>query len=851
MTINFAIDLGTTNSLIARAKNGNIEIFKNPSGMKVTLPSVVAFRKDRILIGDKAKEYIEKDPSNVFASFKRKMGTNESFFVASNGSFKTPVELSTMILQELRNFIFTGETPESVIITIPASFDTIQSNATKEAGYAAGFREVLLLQEPIAASLAFANKEGSDAGKWLVYDLGGGTFDVALVKIDEDEMKVVDHEGDNFFGGVDFDHLLITELFVPYLENKYNIQDLSGKMLSAGGKYNKLYYQLLYKAEEAKITLSNHSNAEVEFDMEDESGVSHEVFFTIERAQFNALIRERILSSITFIRSLLVRNNLTASDITEIVLVGGSTYIPLVRGLLTEELQIPVNTSIDPTTAVVEGAAYYAGSRVSRLEQSGRGSGGQGMGGQGSGVQGSVGQSADGRARGGQAGSLIEVKTAYQHHSREQEEYFAASIKHAPAGAQYRITRADGGFDSGVKQVTERISEMLLLLPNTQNVFYLKIYDGQGLPLPVAIPEITIIQGKFSIHGQPLPNDICLEVDDVENNTTHLEVIFERNAILPIRKSITKTLSRTIVKGSEDQLLINVLEGSRYSSPQSNLPIGIVSIAGKDLAADLIKGCDIDLSFEISESRDIAVTAYISMIDAEFSQVFNPSVRAVNLVRMQEEADYLYRVGKRQLDNLLAKERYEESAVLQQAMDELKVLQRKIRSLKEDDVTDIKYQLDDQKRKLAQVVAAAERGDRMLELKEEYFYKKMSYESLLQQSGDDAMKKRLEAISMDENEWINQCSSQFLRLKISEMDRLIWNIRKKDLGYVTNLYLHYAMKPDNAYSDVRQIKALKSRGDEALQRKNADEILSVIYRMYDLLIDKDDDEMIKGTGLRG
>jgi molecular chaperone DnaK len=859
MTINFAIDLGTTNSLIARAKNGNIEIFKNPSGMKVTLPSVVAFRKDRVLIGDKAKEYIEKDPSNVFAAFKRKMGTNESFFVASNGSFKTPVELSTMVLQELRNFIFTGESPESVIITIPASFDTIQSNATKEAGYAAGFKEVLLLQEPIAASLAFANKEGSEGmkGRWLVYDLGGGTFDVALVKIDEDEMKVVDHEGDNFFGGVDFDHLLIMELFVPYLENKYGISHLPEKMLSAGGKYNKLYYQLLYKAEEAKITLSSHSNAEVEFDMEDETGVSHEVFFTVERAQFNALIRERILSSVTFIRNLLMRNNLSSSDITEIVLVGGSTYIPLVRSLLTEELRIPVNTSIDPTTAVVEGAAYYAGSRVSRLERgdvqgSGvAGSGSLGSGGQGAGVPGSGVAGSGGQAGGVPAGPLIEVKTAYQHHSREQEEYFAASVKHAPEGAHYRITRADGGFDSGLKQVSERISEMLLLLPNTQNVFQLKIYDRQGLPLHISVPEITIVQGKFSIHGQPLPNDICLEVDDVENNTTHLEVIFERNAILPIKKSITKTLSRTIVKGSEDQLLINVLEGSRYSSPQSNLPIGIVSIAGKDLSADLIKGCDIDLSFEISESRDITVTAYISMIDAEISQVFNPSVRAINLVRMQEEADYLYRVGKRQLDNLLAKEKYEESAVLQQAMEELKVLQRKIRSLKTDDVTDVKYQLDDQKRKLAQVVAAAERGDRMLELKEEYFYKKMSYESLLQQSGDEALKKRLDAISREENEWINQCSSQFLRLKINEMDRLIWNIRKKDIGYVTSLYLHYAMKPDNAYSDVRQIKVLKARGDEALQRKNVDEILSVIYRMYDLLIDKDDDEMIKGTGLRG
>ncbi len=108
---------------------------------------------------------------------------------------------------------------------------------------------------------------------------------------------------------------------------------------------------------------------------------------------------------------------------------------------------------------------------------------------------------------------------------------------------------------------------MLALLPNTMNVFTLKLYDEKQGLLKADVPEIIITQGKFSIHGQPLPNDICLEVDDTYNNITHLEVIFERNAILPIKKSITKTLSRTIAKGSDEQLLINILEGSRYASP--------------------------------------------------------------------------------------------------------------------------------------------------------------------------------------------------------------------------------------------------------------------------------------------
>jgi molecular chaperone DnaK len=675
---------------------------------------------------------------------------------------------------------------------------------------------------------------------------------------------------------------MITQLFVPYLEKQFGVKDLASKMLSAGGKYNKLYYQLLYRAEEAKIGLSNHPRVDIEFDFTDEGGEVEEVFFTISRAQFDGIVRDKVVYSLSFIRELLERNRLHPGDITEVVLVGGSTYIPLIRSMLAEELGIMVNTSIDPTTAVVEGAAYYAGSKTSKLERgpradgSGRapgasedargGSVGSGAGGDaggakeaargsgrtagkgGSGTGGTDASGAKGAAREG--GPSIEVKLAYQPNSREQAEYFAASVMRAPRGSRYRIMRSDGGYDSGLKPVAERISEMLVLLPNTMNTFQLRLYDEKGGLLDVEVPEIGIVHGMYSIYGQPLPNDICLEVDDTDNNVTHLEVIFERNTILPIRKSVTKTLSRTIAKGSDDQLLINVLEGSRYSLPQSNLPIGIISISGRQLSTDLVKGCDIDLSFEITESRDITVTAYISMIDEEFRQAFSPSSRTVNVARMREEVDYLYRVSQRQLDNLLQRELYEEGAALQRAMSELETIRQKLRKISEDDVTDTKYQLDDQKRKLAKVIDISERGGKILVLKEEYFGKKERYRELLAQSGNSELLKRLEALGKEENEWMSHCSAQFLRWKINEMDRMTWDVKKRDIGYVTNLYLGYAIRPNEDYSDINEIKMLKKRGDEALTRRNPDEIISIIYRMYELLIDKDADEEIRGTGLR-
>mgnify|MGYP000430462576 CR=1 FL=1 len=268
--INFGIDLGTTNSAIAKFSNGNVEIFRNPVTLKQTLPSVVAFRKNRIQVGDKAREYLQRDPKNVVAAFKRKMGTTEKYEIASLGESKSPIDLSAEVLKELKNFIHTGEKIEAAVVTIPASFDTIQSNATKKAGEAAGFEQVVLLQEPIAASLAYANKDEDafEEGQWLVYDLGGGTFDVALVEINDGEMKIIDHEGDNFLGGTDFDNKIVEKIILPFIEHEGQFTNLEQELKSASGKYNKLYQVLLHKAEEAKIMLSNHNSTEIEFEIE-------------------------------------------------------------------------------------------------------------------------------------------------------------------------------------------------------------------------------------------------------------------------------------------------------------------------------------------------------------------------------------------------------------------------------------------------------------------------------------------------------------------------------------------------------------------------------------------------------
>jgi molecular chaperone DnaK len=812
-TINFGIDLGTTNSLVAKFSNGQVEIFKNPVGFKETLPSVVAFRNNRILVGDKAREYIEKDPQNVFSSFKRKMGTSESFFISSLTDFKTPIQLSALVLNELKNFIYTGEKPESVVITIPASFDTIQSNATKKAGYEAGFKEVVLLQEPIAASLAFANKNYGTPleGRWLVYDLGGGTFDVALVKIQDEEMKVVDHEGDNYLGGLDFDNAIIDNIILPHLQQLGNYNTLCAELRSAKSEYNKLYYLLLLKAEEVKVALSGAAQADIEFETVDDNGNEQELFITISREQFNTAIYDKVSYSIDLVKKVLERNNVGKNEINQVILIGGSTYIPLVKEMLAAELGVAVNAAVDPTTAVAAGAAYYAGSKPATV------------------VSAPVDEES---AAANSEKSSIEVKTAYAKTSRETEEYFTAMINGLPDGSYYRITRNDGGYDSGLKPAAERLSEMLLLQANQVNTFTLKLYDSQSNLLATDIAPITITQGKFSIEGQPLPNDICIEVDDATHNATRLELIFEKNAILPLRKKIIKTLTKTITKTGKESLLINIVEGSRFSMPASCIPVGVIEINGSQLQHDLIKGSDIEIMLEMSESRDLRITAVTLMNEQEFGEVFNPSERHINISKLKDEVTGLLTLLRRDLEDQQAMEQFEAAAVSIRQINELEEMEKQLRKLREDDVSDIKYQVEEKKRRICREMDSQDKSSALAMVKEEYFAEKEECLYWINQSANPALKSKFEKIIQKETTFVNANSSFVLRSKIDEFRQLSWEVRKKDPGVLMGAFHYYANQPISSFKDGKTAKKYMEIGEKAIERQNYDELHVALIQLY-------------------
>lgn len=812
-TINFGIDLGTSNSLIAKFDKGHVEVFKNPSGFKESLPSIVGFRNDRTLIGDQARAYLMRDAKSVVSRFKRKMGTSESFQIKSLNASKTPVELSAYILKELKNFVQTGEELDSAVITIPASFDSLQSNATKEAGLSAGFKNVILLQEPIAASLAYANKEKNidlKNSQWLVYDLGGGTFDAALVRIVEGELTVIDHEGDNYLGGTDFDALLVEKLVVPELARRGKFDDLLNQMKSQSGRYNQLWYTLLGKVEEAKVDLSAKTSTEVDLGtilVEDDDGNSIDFIITITRSEFEGIIKNLVESTIDMVKKILTRNSLQPSDLKFILAVGGSTYIPYVRKRIQEVLGINVNTNIDPTNAIAVGAAYFAGTKekIHASEQKTK-----------------------------HSKSPLKIRTSYNKTSQEPEEPFTAKIEGDTTGMQYRIVAEDGSFDSGLKKLSARVLEDLPLREGAYNLFTFKIIDAQGSTVPIDVGSIQIAQGRYSVAGQMLPEDISLVVDDLTANDTKLVRVFNKNVVLPSQTQLTQEIARTIIKGSSDELRIIVVEGPSNRHSSTNKPLGILIITGKQIARDLIKGTEVDLKISMSESRDLTVSAYLNGTDQEFSQIFSPKLREVVTAVLATETLQLETKLQEEIEDAKSNGQREVVSGLEKTLVGIRNLMKEVAELSKDDVTDKKFQLEDRKRELAREMYELTSGKRLELARKEYQEAKSETAELVYESGNDRERNQLKDVINREATFINSNIPEKIQAEIKNLNLIKWGILFRTPDFLKGMFQHLNERRP-AMNDQIQATQLAESGKRAITREDWDELRQIVNRLWDLL----------------
>ena len=346
------IDLGTTNSCVAVLEGGEPKVIPNAEGNRTT-PSVVAFKKDDELVGETAKRQAVTNVKNTIASIKRKMGTKEK--VEANGKSYTPEEISAKILAKLKKDAesYLGEKVTKAVITVPAYFNDAQRQATKNAGKIAGLEVERIINEPTAAALAYGLDKQDELQTILVYDLGGGTFDVSILELGDGVFEVKSTSGNNHLGGDDFDERVSDYLVKEF--KKENGIDLSKEPMAM--------QRIKDAAEKAKKDLSGMTMAQISlpFIAQNDDKEPLHLEMELSKAKFEDLCKDLFDSTLEPVRKALKDAKLKTSDIDKVILVGGSTRIPYIQELVKKELGKEPNKSVNPDEVVAMGAAIQGG----------------------------------------------------------------------------------------------------------------------------------------------------------------------------------------------------------------------------------------------------------------------------------------------------------------------------------------------------------------------------------------------------------------------------------------------------------------------------------------------------------
>ena len=346
------IDLGTTNSCVAVLEGGEAKVIPNAEGNRTT-PSVVAFKGDDELVGETAKRQAVTNVKNTISSIKRKMGTNEK--VEANGRMYTPEEISAKILSKLKKDAesYLGDKVTKAVITVPAYFNDAQRQATKNAGKIAGLDVERIINEPTAAALAYGLDKQDVLQTILVYDLGGGTFDVSILELGDGVFEVKSTAGNNHLGGDDFDERVANYL-VSEFKKEHGI-DLSKDAMAM--------QRVKDAAEKAKKDLSSMTTTQISlpFITQNENKEPLHMDITLSKAKFEDLNKDLFDSTLEPVRKALKDAGLTAKDINKVILVGGSSRIPYIQELVKKELGQEPNKSVNPDEVVAMGAAIQGG----------------------------------------------------------------------------------------------------------------------------------------------------------------------------------------------------------------------------------------------------------------------------------------------------------------------------------------------------------------------------------------------------------------------------------------------------------------------------------------------------------
>ena len=611
------IDLGTTNSAICTYDGTQTHIWKSPEQNDVTPSAIYIDRRGNKYVGMRAYDSAPHSPDNSATLFKRIMGTSTPIRFTAVNITKSPEECSAEVLKVLFGYLpeeIRNDSETGTVITVPAAFNQMQKEATMQAASMAGIGKVALMQEPVAAVMSVMRNCNTD-GLFLIYDLGGGTLDIAIAESLGGRVSLLAHGGIAMCGGRDFDRILFDNVVYPWLIEKFDLPD----DVRVESKYKSLARLATWATERAKIELSARDEVVVSLS-ENETRVrdlnDNEVYLDIplRREVYDNLIEDRILESIECARETIAKAGLTSHDIERIVFVGGPTNYKPLRDKVAFELGIPGSTDVNPMTAVAEGASLFAESidwnSVNRARKDNR----------------------------GQLSSGGVLSLIFNYISRTPSMKAKIAVQNSGqvgAGFEFQIDSIDTGWTSGRCILKDGATIDVVLTKHGENVFKIFVFDPNGGPVSLEQDRIIITRTAATVDAIPASHSVGIEVLEKLNGRPVLDYLVRAGDPLPKKGKKEYKAAQSLKANDIGSLNFKIWEGEIENPVTDNRPVGYLKISGSDFDDGVIPaGATLECDYEILDSGNIVLEVSVPCIGGTFHSGKN------FYSRQEEQIDY-------------------------------------------------------------------------------------------------------------------------------------------------------------------------------------------------------------------
>jgi molecular chaperone DnaK len=594
------IDLGTTNTAISSFDGEEVRLYKSPEQHDVT-PSAIFFdKRGNKYVGARAYDSAARSPDNAATLFKRLMGTSTPIALGAVNLTLTPEQCSAEVLRTVYGYL-----PESIriekgagtVITVPAAFNQMQKEATLTAAEIAGIGSVALMQEPVAAVMSVMRRRRAD-GIFVVFDLGGGTLDVAVAESISGRVSLLAHGGIAMCGGRDFDRALFDNVVRAWLSERFRLPE----GWTADPQYKALLRTASWATETATIQLSQRESAVIAL-TENELGVKdlagEEIYLDIEldRVRYDSIIAARIDEAVRATRETIDKAGLSAQDVERVVFVGGPTQYGPLREKVAFELGIAPSTDVNPMTAVAEGAAVFAESIDWSSRTRGRKAG-----------RGAL-----------QTGGNMAVAFHYVARTPDRKARVVAKVTTAPEGAEFQIDSRETGWSSGRVKLSDGSALELPLEKAGENAFKIFVFDGTGAPIALEADHIVIARTAASVDAIPASHTISIEARDRIGGPSVLDHLVKQGEQLPKKGVLKFKAEESLKAGSTGALRFKLFEGEITDPISDNRFIGSFEIKGTDFEDGVISaGADLICEYEVLDSGNIVMEVSVPSIRGSF-----------------------------------------------------------------------------------------------------------------------------------------------------------------------------------------------------------------------------------------